>query len=715
MSIPVLFDATETEFTSHGIGDLTDVIEWYVEEQRNGAYELELTYPADGIHGTEIEPFCYILAKPNYEDDPQPFVVYKVTTDISGKMTVYGRHISYCLDGYVVYPQAHPFTSASSAIDALSTLPTLRDDFFNLFSFDTDINKSGNWTPLHPSSLRSWFAGQEGSLIDVYGGEWYYDGFDVYLLAHRGSDNGVVITYGKDLTEFEKESSINVAYSMVGGYWMNDAGEQVYGTFLPTYASVPIDYVRTEMVDFSSEFQEKPTENMVTAKTQEYINRRGTEGLATNVKFNYEQLSDVAEEINLCDTVTVRDPFANTNYQAKVIRTKWAGHLDRYSEVEVGSTEVSSWTVSDLADTSNKPESAVRSPSDRSIIIVSDSYGDKVYSGDDANGVVFQDVFRTICPPNWSVYTAVQSGASFLGLSNNTNLKFINVLKSVTGVSSDVGITDVVVVGGWNDVDNLASGSTVANLRTAIKEFCDYCTEKYPNASVLLCPVGTDLGNTTKRIAYRNMLDCYTKPVNARFSAMQDADCVLTSTTMFRADQWVHPNDAGGEAIATALLNTLSGQGVGIHRQWWSAVNGGAGDLSGVVESIGSQISTLNSAFYQYQNGREATLLMFNTSITTTGGKAWGGNPSEFQNICTLKDPIFVGSQYGDFQTVVPVLVQDTSNNWHDLTGILRLNGKKVQLSLQNITSSGYTLINTKWLGIAGNTVIHGDAGLCNL
>lgn len=196
---------------------------------------------------------------------------------------------------------------------------------------------------------------------------------------------------------------------------------------------------------------------------------------------------------------------------------------------------------------------------------------------------------------------------------------------------------------------------------------------------------------------------------------MQDADCVLTSTTFFRADQWVHPNDAGGEAIATALLNTLSGQGVGIHRQWWNAVNGGAGDLSGVVESIGSQISTLNSAFYQYQNGREVTLLMFNTSITTTGGKAWGGNPSEFQNICTLKDPIFVGSQYGDFQTVVPVLVQDTSNNWHDLTGILRLNGKTVQLSLQNITSSGYTLINTKWLGIAGNTVIHGDAGLCNL
>jgi hypothetical protein len=106
---------------------------------------------------------------------------------------------------------------------------------------------------------------------------------------------------------------------------------------------------------------------------------------------------------------------------------------------------------------------------------------------------------------------------------------------------------------------------------------------------------------------------------------------------------------------------------------------------------------------------------MFNTAITTTGGKAWGGNPSQFQNICTLKDPIFVGSQYGDFQTVVPVLVQDTSNKWHDLTGILRLNGKKVQLSLQNITSSGYTLINTKWLGIAGNTVIHGDAGLCNL
>ena len=59
--------------SSYGIGALTDTISASVTEERNGSYELTLTYPANGIHAEEIQPNCIIKAKPNFTDNPQLF------------------------------------------------------------------------------------------------------------------------------------------------------------------------------------------------------------------------------------------------------------------------------------------------------------------------------------------------------------------------------------------------------------------------------------------------------------------------------------------------------------------------------------------------------------------------------------------------------------------------------------------------------------------
>ena len=44
---PVLYSSTETEFTSNGLGVLNDTVSAVVLEERNGAYELTMEYPAD--------------------------------------------------------------------------------------------------------------------------------------------------------------------------------------------------------------------------------------------------------------------------------------------------------------------------------------------------------------------------------------------------------------------------------------------------------------------------------------------------------------------------------------------------------------------------------------------------------------------------------------------------------------------------------------------
>ena len=96
---PVLYPSQETAFGSNGLGILTDAASCVITEERNGAFELEMTYPVSGIHYKEIAPRCIILAKPNPVDDPQPFRVYRTTKPMGGLVTIYGEHISYDLAG----------------------------------------------------------------------------------------------------------------------------------------------------------------------------------------------------------------------------------------------------------------------------------------------------------------------------------------------------------------------------------------------------------------------------------------------------------------------------------------------------------------------------------------------------------------------------------------------------------------------------------------
>ncbi len=62
--IPCLYHANETEYTTNGIGKLSDCISCFVTEKRNGSFELKMTYPAEGIHAEYIEEGNIILARP---------------------------------------------------------------------------------------------------------------------------------------------------------------------------------------------------------------------------------------------------------------------------------------------------------------------------------------------------------------------------------------------------------------------------------------------------------------------------------------------------------------------------------------------------------------------------------------------------------------------------------------------------------------------------
>ena len=102
--IPILYPSTETAFSNHGLGALSDVISCVVTEERNGSYELVMRYPVNGNHFTDITDRCIIYAIPSPYRSSQLFRIYQMESPMNGIVTIHARHISYDLSGMPLEP-----------------------------------------------------------------------------------------------------------------------------------------------------------------------------------------------------------------------------------------------------------------------------------------------------------------------------------------------------------------------------------------------------------------------------------------------------------------------------------------------------------------------------------------------------------------------------------------------------------------------------------
>lgn len=334
----LLYENNETQFVNNGLGGLSDAISCIVTEERNGSFELELQYPITGIHYGDIARRRIIMAKPNPTSDPQPFRIYRITKPISGQITVYAEHISYDLSGVPV----SPFT-AHSAAEAMANLKN-NAVVTTPFTFWTDKSTVADMTVSVPSSTRALFGGQAGSILDIYGGEYEFDRFNVRLYSQRGQNRGVSIRYGKNLTDLTQEENIQSVYTGIYPYWYSDNEGLLTLPEKTVNASGTYDYVRIMPLDLSNEFEEKPAEDALRQAAENYMKRNnfGVPNVSLSVSFaqleQTEEYKDKAllERVSLCDTVNVEFPALGVSATAKCVKTVYNVLLNRYDSVELG-------------------------------------------------------------------------------------------------------------------------------------------------------------------------------------------------------------------------------------------------------------------------------------------------------------------------------------------------------------------------------------------
>lgn len=340
---PILYESSEKQFTTNGIGTLADAISCTVIEERNGSYELEMEYPLGGINYDEIRNNRIILAMPSDGQKAQPFRVFKITRPIGGVVKIYAVHLSYDLSGIPVAPFAA--NDCPSALNGLKSNSMIA----NPFEVWTDISGSGKYKQNSPASFRSRLAGTDGSILDSFGkgAELEFDRLTVKVHQNRGRDNGVTIRYGKNLTDLKQQESIENVRTGVIAYWYkeeNNTQDVIVGEiqYLENHADYPKENIH--VLDCSADFEKKPDKQQLNTRAKQYIkaNNIGVPKVSIDVSFiqlwQTEEYKNIVslERVSLCDTVHVVFDKLGVNAVAKVIKTEFDVLNERYIKITLG-------------------------------------------------------------------------------------------------------------------------------------------------------------------------------------------------------------------------------------------------------------------------------------------------------------------------------------------------------------------------------------------
>lgn len=342
---PILYEKNEQNFQSVGIAILSDCLSCTVNEELNGKYECEFSYSISGVNFEKITADRIIKVQANEVSQPQLFRIYKSSKAINGIVKFYCQHISYDLNMLVVEPFGDLLNvSANYALNQILTHTV----YGHQFTVNATVGGTKNIVSQTPKSVRKWLGDDEGSIHQLYGGEYEFDNFNIKLSSSRGQNKGVTIQYGKNLKSINAELDIQSVYSSVYPYAITDKGQYKSLTEKTIEFNNANQYgeKRTLILDLSEEFEkgETITESKLRTKAAEYVNKNKFHQIQNNIKVDFIQLwqsKDYAttaalEKVKLGDYVTVLYKELGVNALAEVISYSYDSLAEKYNSIELG-------------------------------------------------------------------------------------------------------------------------------------------------------------------------------------------------------------------------------------------------------------------------------------------------------------------------------------------------------------------------------------------
>lgn len=360
---PILFNKNETAFDTYGLGEL-NVTKGTVTRERNGNYTLYAEIPVNDPATATLEKEMKLKADAGLRTKNQTFEISRIVKDSSNIAKIYGQHISHKLE-YMAVVNGRAFSGSAFTALAIWHNATIGDLRFDVWS---DIQTTGNgvFDISKMENARQALGGVEGSILDIYGGEYEFDNMTVRLHKQLGRTAPTVLEYGRNILSAESDETIESVYTSVLPFATytpdKPEGDTSDSQPDPVTVTLPENYVdskykalyahrRIKVVDFSSEFKSDskskdiPTPDKLRKMANDYMERNAIGKPKINTKIDYVDLAktlDYAdrawfEELELCDIVPIYYPqIGLTDETAKITTVTYDFVNERNESVEFG-------------------------------------------------------------------------------------------------------------------------------------------------------------------------------------------------------------------------------------------------------------------------------------------------------------------------------------------------------------------------------------------
>lgn len=369
MSFPILYPKGTSEPNGVGIGVLTDALEVKVTREINGAYELTMRYPVEGIHFGSIGLESVIAVKVPDKENYQLFKIYSISEPIDLSVTIDAEHVFYMTGDIPLQPFTNQVGGIDGILDAMNTIG-VPNGIHSPFTFTDTLPRDATiFTLKEPTSMREVMGDSDGMLLskDFYEkAEWDIDNYNLCLTPGLGTDKRHVhYVYGKNVSDINQDSNLT---NMVTGIFpyvhadtddgkpINVLGDICYGTGHESFAHERIVATNVEsyFTDEEKEAWSKYGDTDIKMPTKEQVNSKASEAIKdfdfmckpeitisvspvdlTGVS-GYETVAESLKQVQLGDTITVIFSEYGIEKEARVIKVTYNVLEGCNENIEVG-------------------------------------------------------------------------------------------------------------------------------------------------------------------------------------------------------------------------------------------------------------------------------------------------------------------------------------------------------------------------------------------
>lgn len=360
MSSPIIFEKGTRDFSTLGLGLLSDAIQATTTEELNGQFIFEMDYPASGNNADLIKENRIIVVDSGHILKRQGFIIRQIVRKIDLTMSVYAEHVSYATLDVALAPLKLVSGDATAALRAWQNMlvPSVN------FIVDSDISTVNSTQIGAPEfeTARQALGGHAGSILDVWGGEYQFNNWNIRLLKQRGKAANTIIAYGRNLISFEQDTNIADTYTSVYPYYQENSGDEGNNNHFLPERIINSEFVdkypnpKVLMLDLSNKFKDGSdySENKLRDLAQSYIKSNDIGIPKVNMKISTVDLSKAtggfSEEVDLGDIVNVYFEKLGITTSAKIIKAVWNVLSEGYDKFEIGARRASlTESISDLA------------------------------------------------------------------------------------------------------------------------------------------------------------------------------------------------------------------------------------------------------------------------------------------------------------------------------------------------------------------------------